>query len=98
MTYINPRTGKGWTDAEEITFAGIMHVGRMERANQAIQLWARCKLNTAVPLVLAEYGKATLAAESANATRAANLKRLRKARLPVGSSPTPKSSRLLRAR
>ncbi len=41
---INPNTGKGWTDAQEATFAEIMAASRLNRI-QAIQLWKRCHEN-----------------------------------------------------
>ena len=49
---INPNTGKGWTDAEEATFAQIMRVGRMDRI-KAIQLFRRCKSDHAKAIKLA---------------------------------------------
>lgn len=77
--WINSNTGKGWTDAEEVTFADIMRIGHLTRI-KANQLWARCKHNTEKALALAaEYGKVA----EANEPRAANLKRFRGGRLLV---------------
>ena len=58
---MNPNTGKGWTDAEEATFAEIMRIGRMERI-KAIQLFRRCKSDHAKAVKLARdnYGLSDL--------------------------------------
>jgi hypothetical protein len=78
--YINPNTGKGWTDAEEATFADIMRIGHLTRI-KAIHLWARCKRNTEKSLALAaEYGVTAQAAEAGNAARAEGARRSREAR------------------
>jgi len=42
---INPKIDKGWTDAEESTFAEIMRIGRMARI-PAIHLYKRCRCNS----------------------------------------------------
>jgi hypothetical protein len=42
---INAKTDKGWTNAEESTFAEIMRVGRMARI-PAIHLYKRCRCNS----------------------------------------------------
>lgn len=49
--WINPNTGKGWTDAEEAAFAQIMAAGRLERL-PAIRLYRRCRcaLNRALQI------------------------------------------------
>jgi hypothetical protein len=43
---ISPNTGKGGTDTEEVTFAEIMRIGRMQRI-KAIQFFRRCKSDCA---------------------------------------------------
>jgi len=42
MIWINPNTGKGWTDEEECAFAEIMAAGKLERL-PAIRLYRRFK-------------------------------------------------------
>jgi demethoxyubiquinone hydroxylase (CLK1/Coq7/Cat5 family) len=80
----NPNTGKGWTDAEEATFADIMRIARVGRI-AAIQLYRRCKSNAtkAVKLARDNYGlsDAQIAAyESTKAARLAGLPRARQRR------------------
>jgi hypothetical protein len=53
MTWINPNTGKGWTDEEEATFAEIQDVSRLTRI-QAIQLWKRFKKNQVKAVAVAK--------------------------------------------
>jgi hypothetical protein len=48
-----PKTGNGWTDAEERTFTEIMAASRLSRI-QAIQLWKRCGQDTERALRLAK--------------------------------------------
>ena len=71
---INPRTGKGWTDAEELTFADIMRIGRMGRI-AAIQLFRRCKSDHAKALKLAQdnYGLSDAQVAGFERTKAARL-------------------------
>ena len=40
--WVNPRTGKGWTDEEERAFAQLMAAGGLERM-EAIRLYRRFK-------------------------------------------------------
>lgn len=47
--WINPNTGRGWTDEEERAFARIMATGQMERMS-AIRLYRRCRGNLAKAL------------------------------------------------
>src|SRR5271165_6570448 len=49
---INPNTGKGGTDAEEVAFAGIVRIGRVQRI-KAIELFRRCKSDCAKAVKLA---------------------------------------------
>jgi hypothetical protein len=74
----NPNTGKGWTDAEEATFAQIMRVGRMDRI-KAIQLFRRCKSEHAKAVKLARKQLRSdgqvAAYENTKATRLAGLAR-----------------------
>jgi hypothetical protein len=78
--WINPNTGKGWTDAEEATFADIMRISHKERI-AAIQLFRRCRSNATKALKLAaEYGVTAQAAEAGNAARAEGARRSREAR------------------
>jgi hypothetical protein len=49
---INPKTGKGWSDAEENTFTEIQRVSRLNRI-QAIQLFRRHKSDGAKALAVA---------------------------------------------
>ena len=51
--WINPNTGKGWTDDEEAAFAQIQTVSRLNRI-KAIHLWKRCRKNTERALAVAE--------------------------------------------
>jgi hypothetical protein len=75
--WINPKTGKGWTDAEEATFAEIMRIGYLTRI-KAIQLFRRCRSNEVKAIrMAAEYGAAPRASASVNAARTANLKRFK---------------------
>jgi hypothetical protein len=77
---INPRTGKGWTDAEEATFADIMRIARLERI-AAIQLFRRCKSNhtKAVKLAQANYGRTEEQLAGLERSKAARLAGLAKA-------------------
>lgn len=79
----NPNIGKGWTDAEEVTFTSIMRVGHLTRI-KAIQLFKRCSSSATKALRLAaEYDAAARASASVNAARTANLKRFREGHFPV---------------
>lgn len=40
--WLNPKTGKGWSDAEEADFAQLMAAGNLERL-PAIRLYRRMK-------------------------------------------------------
>jgi len=72
--YINPNTGKGWTDAEEATFTSIMRIGHLTRI-KAIHLFKRCRSNATMALRLAaEYGAAARASAQLNPARTANLR------------------------
>ena len=46
------KAGKGWTDAEENTFAEIMRVGQLERI-PAIHLYKRCRCNSEKAVIFA---------------------------------------------
>jgi hypothetical protein len=73
---LNPKTGKGWTDAEEATFADIMRIGALGRM-AAIRLFRRCKSNPAMALKLAaEQGER----KTASTARVEKLRRLKEAR------------------
>jgi hypothetical protein len=50
--WINPHTGKGWTDEEEKAFAEIQAASRLNRI-RALHLWKRCRKNLAKALDLA---------------------------------------------
>jgi hypothetical protein len=78
---INARTGNGWTDAEEATFADIMRIARVGRIG-AIQLFRRCRSNgaTAVRLARDNYGLTDAQVASFESTKAARLAGLAKAR------------------
>jgi hypothetical protein len=83
MNYTNPNTGKGWTDAEETTFAAIMRIGRGRLSRiQAIQLFFRCKKNHARALKMAQdnYGLSDVQMAAYERTKAARLARLAQAR------------------
>lgn len=77
----NPKTGKGWTDEEEATFADIMRIGHMERI-KAIQLFRRCKSDhaKAVGLAQANYGRTEEQLAGMERSKAARLAGLAKAR------------------
>ena len=77
---INPNTGKGWTDTEEVTFAEIMRIGRMERI-RAIQLFRRCKSDhvRAVRLARKNYGVSHAQLAALERSKAARLAGLSKA-------------------
>lgn len=92
---MNPNTGKGWTDAEEATFAEIMRIGRMERI-RAIQLFRRCKSDHAKALRLAQanYGRST-AQLAGMERRLAGLSRARQVRAQNGSFNSQKPARTL---
>jgi hypothetical protein len=79
--WINPKTGKGWTDEQEATFATIMRVGHLTRI-KAIQLFRRCRSNHAKALKLAQenYGLSDVRAATYESTRTARLAGLAKAR------------------
>ena len=78
--WTNVRTGKGWTDAEETTFAEIMRTGNLTRI-KAIQLFKRCKSNPARALELARenYGRSEARTASYERSKAARLAGLVKA-------------------
>ena len=92
---INPRTGKGWTDEEEATFADIMRIGRVERIG-AIQLFRRCKSDHAKAIKLAQvnYGRTEEQLAGMERSKAARLAGLAKARQ---RRPQDGSIRLLEA-
>ncbi len=76
--WINPKTGKGWTDDEEAIFAKIQACSRLNRI-QAIQLYRRVNSNAAKALEIARstYLRATEAQLAglrlANARRASRM-------------------------
>ena len=74
-------TGKGWTDAEEQTFAEIMRIGRMARMD-AIRLYRRCRSDAAKALRLAEehYGMSDTQAAAYEQSKAVRLAGLAVAR------------------
>jgi len=78
--WINPRTGKGWTDPEEETFEEIMQIARMERI-AAIQLFRRCRSDhaKAVRLAQANYGRTEAQIAGLERSKAARLAGLLKA-------------------
>jgi len=51
--WINPNTGKGWTDSEEAAFARIQQQSRLSRI-QAIQLYKRVKSDADKALAIAK--------------------------------------------
>ncbi len=79
--WLNPRTGKGWTDEEETTFADIMRIARMGRM-AAIQLFRRCKSHHAKAVKLARdnYGLSDAQVAGMERSKAARLAGLVKAR------------------
>jgi hypothetical protein len=86
----NPKTGKGWTDEEEATFAEIMRIGLRRMA--AIHLFRRCGSNHARALKLAQenYGRSeaqVAAYESNKAARLAGLARARQAAANLQEQP-----------
>lgn len=78
--WTNPRTGKGWTDAEEVTFAEIMRIARMGRI-AAIQLFRRCKSDHAKAVKFAQdnYGMTAEQIAGLEHSKAARLAGLAKA-------------------
>ena len=85
--WTNPNTAKGWTDAEEATFADIMRITGMGRIG-AIQLFRRCKPTHAKPLKLAQdnYALSDAQVASYESTKAARLAGLAKARQRVAQN------------
>ena len=79
--WLNAKTGKGWTDGEETTFADIMRIARMGRI-AAIQLFRRCKSNhaKAVKLAAENYGLSDAQIAGMERSKAARLAGLVKAR------------------
>jgi hypothetical protein len=79
--WINPNTGKGWTDDEEATFAEIMRITGMERI-AAIQLFRRCKSNAVKAINVARRNCGLSDAQVAvhESVKAARLAALSKAR------------------
>ncbi len=82
--WINPKTGKGWTDGEEGIFANIQATSRLNRI-QAIQLYRRVNSNAVKALEIAKNTyppvlESQLAGvRLANARRAARMGRLQSA-------------------
>jgi len=58
--WMNPKTGKGWTDEEEAIFEEIQAVSRLSRV-QSIQLWKRFgrSRDKTVAVVKTDYPRAT---------------------------------------
>jgi hypothetical protein len=85
--WTNPNTGKGWTDAEEVTFADIMRMGRLARI-PAIHLYRRCKSDRTKSLKLTQEKHAMSDAQVAGMERskAARLTGLAKARQSVAQN------------
>jgi hypothetical protein len=85
--WTNLNTGKGWTAAEEETFADIMRRGRLARI-AAIQLYRRCKSDRTKSLKLTQGKYAMSDAEVAGMERskAARLAGLAKARQGVAQN------------
>jgi hypothetical protein len=79
--WLNPRTGKGWTDEEEQVFAEIMRAGRLERL-PAIRLYKRCRSNASEAVTLARecYGLSEEQLAAYERTKSARLAGLVKAR------------------
>lgn len=79
-TWTNPTTGKGWTDAEEATFADIMRIGRMAHMD-AIRLYRRCKSDPGKALRVAkrDYEMSDERAAAMERSKAARLAGLAKA-------------------
>ena len=85
--YINPNTGKGWTDAEEATFADIMRIGHLTRI-KAIHLFRRCRSNAAKAITMAQenYGMTNEQTAGLERTRTARIAGLAKARQTVAQN------------
>lgn len=85
--WTNPQTGKGWTDAEEVTFAEIMRIGRIGRV-AAIQLFRRCGSNHAKAVKFAQdnYGMTAEQVAGMERSKAARLAGLVKARQRVAQN------------
>jgi hypothetical protein len=65
--WLNPKTGKGWTDDEESAFAEILTAGNLPRI-KAIHLWKRCRKDSKNAVRLAESTqKLRAAADNARA-------------------------------
>lgn len=81
---INPNTGKGWTDAEEETFADIMRIGRMGRI-ASIRFFRCCKSDHAKALKLVQnnYGMSEEQVAAYERSKAARVAGLVKARQRV---------------
>jgi len=58
--WMNPKTGKGWTDEEEAIFEEIQAVSRLSRV-QSIQLWKRFgrSRDKTVAVAKTDYPRAT---------------------------------------
>jgi ornithine cyclodeaminase/alanine dehydrogenase-like protein (mu-crystallin family) len=62
MSYDNPKTGKGWTDEEELAFTQIQNVSRLTRID-SIRLWKRFKKNTKHAIEVAKKNYPPITAE-----------------------------------
>lgn len=72
--WINPKTGKGWTDDEEAAFAELMAAGRLERL-PAIRLWKR--FNRDLKKALKYAGGEPMASRNASLVSARASKRVK---------------------
>ena len=76
--WVNPKTGKGWTDEEEAVFAEIQSVSRLSRI-RSIQLWKRFEKDRekAIATAKREYRRPTAQELAGLAKGRATQKRLR---------------------